>query len=80
MLHPRASLVNTPPLGDTPNCAAPGIDVIAMLASIPTEQVVAMQQSIAKNAHRLAYLHERQYDGDDAIDVLLKGMAFGLPG
>jgi hypothetical protein len=57
-----------------------GIDVIAMLASIPTEQVVAMQQSIAKNAHRLAYLHERQYDGDDAIDVLLKGMAFGLPG
>ena len=57
-----------------------GIDVIEMLASIPTEQVVAMQQSIAKNAHRLAFLHERQYDGDDAIDVLLKGMAFGLPG
>ena len=40
----------------------------------------AAPRAIGAHAQRLAYLAERKYHGEDALDVLLKGLAFGLPG
>ena len=56
------------------------LDLVELLRRVPRERVTDMQRSLAQNAHRLAYLVEKEYEGDDAIDVMLKGMAFGLPG
>jgi len=39
-----------------------------------------MRSTILRNAHRIAYLSDLNRTGDDAIDVALKGFAFGLPG
>jgi hypothetical protein len=38
-----------------------------------------MQRSLRANAHRLAYFRDDQYRGDDALDISIKGLAFGLP-
>ena len=56
------------------------LDVVAWLRQVPRERIAAMQRTLAENAQRLAYLVDRDYEGDDAMDVLLKGLAFGLPG
>lgn len=56
-----------------------GTDLVAMLQAIPAVQVQAMQRSLFANARRIAYL-VNQAEGDDALSIALKGMAFGLPG
>lgn len=43
-------------------------------------RVAIMQRAIAANVQRVAYLEDASYSGDDALDVALKGMAYGLPG
>ena len=57
-----------------------GIDVVRYLKSLPAHRVERMRSTILRNAHRIAYLSDLNRTGDDAIDVALKGFAFGLPG
>ena len=59
----------------------PAFDLVARLAAVPAAQVEAMRASIAANAHRIAYFADESVPReDDALDVALKGLAFGLPG
>ena len=60
--------------------AKPSFDLIAHLRAIPASRVEAMQRLIAEHGRRLAYLSSGAYEGEDAADILLKGLAFGLPG
>ena len=55
-------------------------NLVAHLRTIPQAQVLDMQRAIAAHGQRLAYLRDTSYDGEDATDILLKGLAFGLPG
>ena len=55
-------------------------DLPALVRAIPQARVAAIQRAIGAHAQRLAYLAERKYHGEDALAVLLKGLAFGLPG
>ena len=55
------------------------LDLIAFLRKIPPARVAAMQRAIMAYGQRLAYL-TGPYDGEDGVDILLKGLAFGLPG
>ena len=43
-------------------------------------RVAAMQQTLAAHMHSLCYMQGRSHQGDDATDILLRGLAFGLPG
>ena len=54
--------------------------LLELLRAIPPHRVARMQRVLADNVVRLAYIRDGvRRDEDDAIDVSLKGWAFGLP-
>ena len=67
--------------GNTLEGAHTPINLVELLRQIPPARIAAMQRTIASNAHRLAYMVDDEPGvGDDALDVTLKSLAFGLPG
>ena len=62
-----------------------GTDLVELLRAVPPERVARMQRALAESVVRVAYLRDvlrdgaRRRDEDDAMDVALKGWAFGLP-
>ena len=57
-----------------------GFDLLDYLGNFSAQRVARMQRSLRANSQRVAYLEDREYAGEDAADILLKGLAFGLPG
>ena len=72
------SLVHVDPRAFDPATGA--ADLVELLSAIPPDKVALMQRTLAENVVRLAYIRDVvRRDEDDAIDVSLKGWAFGLP-
>jgi hypothetical protein len=63
-----------------PRSEEPLLRLVDHLQAIPRERLDAMQQAVATHSRRLAYLSDAAYSGEDALDLLFKGLAFGLPG
>ena len=63
---------NAPPRRYRTDVVVRNLDVIKILRLIPTDRVQEMQQTIARNAHRLAYGIGKF--PNDAIDILLEAL------
>lgn len=70
------AMVNIPPS----EMLAPRFNLVDHLRTISAARIARMQHAIAMHGQRLAYLADKEYTGEDAADILLKGIAFGLPG
>lgn len=55
------------------------VDLLGILKNHTRAQVRAAQRSITAHAAHLAYQVEPRPDEHDALDIILKGLAYGLP-
>ena len=72
----RHALLNVPPA----MMLSEKFDLVTYLRTLSASRVTAMQRAVHEHGARVAYLEEAGYEGEDAADILLKGLAFGLPG